>query len=124
MTKRSESTDFEQPQDLIADPPMTLAEGAPQQFPPLYGNENYVSDHRQGKSVPPPVVTGAEWLVDAKEIETVLYRGDAVSYETLERLFLQSVPVIEAAGSGSGDTRSKKEKRADAEDEKREKREG
>jgi hypothetical protein len=108
MTKR---TDFEQPQQDVVTPdpplPMTLADGA---IPPLYGNENYVSDRPGGRSVPPPVVTGAEWLAEAKELETVLYRGDAVSYETLERLFLQSVPVIEAAGGGSQEPAGRKKK--------------
>lgn len=107
MVKAHEQT---QPQDVVATPE--------QQFPPLYGNENYVSDRPSGRSVPPPAITGADWLVDAKEIETVLYRGDAVSYETLERLFLQSVPVIEAAAGATQEPLGKKGKRGnhDADD--------
>ena len=86
--------------------------------PVLFGNENFVSDRRTGRSETPP--TGAEWLVEAKEIETVIARGDAVSIRTLERLFLDAVPVIEGAMGGSGEPLTAKQKKEAAERAKRE----
>lgn len=77
---------------------------------PLYGNENYVSDHRpRARSENPP--TAAEWLAEAKEAEAVLTRGDHVSPELVERLFLDAVPVIENAAGGTTEPTSKKRER-------------
>ena len=66
-----------------------------QQFPPLFGNENYVSDH-QPRAKRDTKHTQEEWLVEATEVKTVLERGDAVSHETVEMLFLDAYDVISA----------------------------
>jgi hypothetical protein len=65
--------------------------------------------------VPPPPTprtppTGAEWLVQAKEAEAVIARGDHVSPELVEQLFLDAVPVIEGAMGGATEPAAEKKK--------------
>jgi hypothetical protein len=84
MAKRESETDFVQPQDVVADP---------SGIPVLFGNENYVTDHRPRAGTKH---TQEEWLVEATEVKTVLERGDAVSHETVEMLFLDAYDVISA----------------------------
>jgi hypothetical protein len=76
---------------LVEEPPLI----AP--APVLFGNEGYLPTRLGGRSVQPPAITQEEWLLEAKEAQAVLLRGDHVSPELIERLFLQSVPVIETA---------------------------
>jgi len=106
MTKRD--TDFQQPQDVVM---------PEQQFPPLFGNENYVSDHKPRAGTRH---TQEEWLVEATEIKTVLERGDRVSYQTVEMLFLDAYDVI-AGFTPAG--RSKKRGEKDEDDDDQNKRE-
>jgi len=59
----------------------------------IFGNETYVTDH-----VPRVTTqhTQEEWLVEALEAKTVLERGDVVSPELIEMLFLDAYDVIAA----------------------------
>jgi hypothetical protein len=91
---RKKEREMTTPKQLTEEPktqPVTVEPGV---VAPLYGNENYVSDHiARGRSEKTP--TQEEWLAEAKEAEAVLMRGDHVSPELIERLFLDSIPVIE-----------------------------
>ena len=77
-------TDFEQPQDVseTAVPPVAV----------LYGNENY--EPRKPRAGTKH--TQEEWLLEATEAKAVLERGDHVSPELIESLFLDAYDVIAA----------------------------
>jgi len=88
------TTDFQQP--LTEEPPVVAV-------PVLFGNEGYISDRRPRAATRH---TQEEWLLEATEAKTVLERGDHVSPELIEMLFLDAYDVIE--GFTPPATRSKK----------------
>lgn len=78
----------------VADTPPQgdVLDGRPQDAV-MFGNEPVVSNPR-----PPRVKTThtqEEWLVEATEAKTVLERGDHVSPQLIEMLFLDAYDVIE-----------------------------
>ena len=102
-------------QDVIARDEKQLVEaGVP--VPVLFGNETYISDHKPRAGTKH---TQEEWLVEATEIKTVLERGDAVSQQTVEMLFLDAYDVI-AAFEPPAARGKKKEKDDDDDQNKRE----
>ena len=83
-------------------------------IPVVFGNENFVHDRprgRKGRDAATPRHTQEEWLVEASEVVAVMERGDAVSPELIEMLFLDAYDVIE--GFVPPATRSKKNSEKD-----------
>jgi len=90
---------------LMPEGPLTTTPVAP-----LYGGTVPATAPPAPTPRTPP--TAAEWLAEAKEAETVLGRGDHVSPELIERLFLDSVPVIEGAMGGTSEPTAREKKAA------------
>ena len=99
-----------------------MADGG--EIPVLFGNENFVHDTprgrrrgKDGKGVEPRH-TQEEWLVEAGEVVAVMERGDHVSPELIEMLFLDAYDVIE--GFTPAGTRGGKKKENETVEETRE----
>ena len=81
---------------LMPEGPLTVTPALP-----LYGGTLPATAPPAPTPRTPP--TGAEWLAEGKEVEAVLARGDHASPETIKRLFLDAVPVIEGAMGGTSE---------------------